>query len=550
VLLMFLYRLGGPELFEPDEGRNAEKARAILLLSDWITPHENFHAVLDKPIFFYWLIALSYKLFGVSEWAARLPSALAAFGSLLVVYFFVRRWWGEWEARWSVLILATSAGFFAFSRIVIFDMTLTAFITLALWAFYQAAHESEPTAGWGTCALLYIALGAATLTKGLVGLVVPGMIIFFHLLLTNSWRVLGKIHLPAGAVLFLLVVTPWYVLAETHNPGYLRYYLWEEHFGRFVTTKFNRSNPWYYYLYVAPLGLLPWTFLLPATIKNFWRRRPDDKTLWLILWAALPILFFSLSKAKLPQYILPSFPALAILIGVSLPRALSEAQDRCRFGFSAGWAILSSLFIYSIAGVIRPEVLPEIVRGRFDSIVILFTASAAISLALAYLHGNRTLWAKLSPRYVFLTQCAGLLCFVVTLAEMMVLIAPARSAKEIAEKALPFLSPTTQMVSYDTYAEGLGFYLKTEKPVWVVTHSKKKSTFLGNFYAITGRPEPISPLGEGLLTFEEFRDIWHSSATPLVILVKEKNLRGLERLVGATLKKVAASDEYLIVMRP
>jgi hypothetical protein len=142
------------------------------------------------------------------------------------------------------------------------------------------------------------------------------------------------------------------------------------------------------------------------------------------------------------------------------------------------------------------------------------------------------------------------LIFVITLAEMMVLVAPARSAKEIALKARPFLSPTTQMVLYDTYTEGLQFYLEAEKPLWVVTHSNKKSTFLGHFYAITGQPEPISPLGKGLLTFEEFRDIWQSSGTPMVILVKEKNLHKLERLVGAVPKRVAAYDEYLIVTRP
>jgi len=551
VLLMLFYRLGGPALFEPDEGRNAEKAREILLLNDWITPHGNFHAVLDKPIFFYWLIALSYKLFGVTEWAARLPSALAAFSCALLVYFFVRRRWGEWEARWSVLTLVTSVEFFIFSRIVIFDMTLTAFITLALWAFYQAADESEPTAGWATCATLYLALGAATLTKGLVGLVVPGMIFFFYVLLTNRWRVLGRIRLLPGAVLFLLVVAPWYILAETYNPGYLRYYIWEEHFGRVATTEYDRFNPWYFYLYVVPIGLLPWTFLLPATVQNYWQRKLDDRTLFLTLWAFLPILFFSLSKAKLPHYILPSFPALAILIGVALPRAMRESRDRLwRFGFTAGWVVLSSLFIYSVAGVIRPEIFAKIVRGLFDSIAILFWASAAVCLALVYLTSKRALWTKLNPRYFLFSQVVGLLMFVITVAEMMVLVAPARSAKEVAAKALPFLSPTTQMVSYDTYDEGLPFYLKTEKPVWVVTHSNKKSTFLGNFYAITGQPEPNSPLGKGLLTFEEFRDIWQSSGTPMVILVKEKNLHKLERLVGAVPKRVAAYDEYLIVTRP
>lgn len=550
VLLILFYRLGGPALFEPDEGRNAEKAREILVLNDWITPHENFHAVLDKPIFFYWLIALSYKLFGVSEWAARLPSALAAFGCIVMVYFFVRRWWGEWEARWSVLALVTSTGFFVFSRLVIFDMTLSAFIMLALCAFYHAARESESTAGWGTCAVLYGALGAATLTKGLVGLVVPGMIIFFYLVLTKSWTSLGKVRLFPGVVLFLLIVMPWYILAETHNPGYLRYYFLEEHFGRFSTTKFDRFSPWYFYLYVVPLGLLPWTFLLPATVKYYWRRRLDDQTLWLILWALLPILFFSLSKSKLPHYVLPSFPPLAILIGVAVSRILSDSPKRLRYGFGASWVVLSSLFIYLAAGVIAPEIFPKIIRGRYDSIAILFWSSAFISLALVYLACKRNLWTAVNPRYVYFSQGFGLLIFMVTLSEMMVLIAPARSAKDIAGRALPYISPTTQLVSYDTYAEGLPFYLKTDKPLWVVTHSNKKSTFLGNFYALTKQPEPITRWGKSLLTFDEFADRWKSSDTPFVILVKEKNLRGLERLVGVVPKRLAAYDEYLIVARP
>lgn len=550
VLLILFYRLGGPVLFEPDEGRNAEKAREILVLNDWITPHENFHAVLDKPIFFYWLIALSYKLFGVSEWAARLPSALAAFGCIVMVYVFVRRWWGEWEARWSVLALVTSAGYFVFSRLVIFDMTLTAFITLALCAFYHAVHEPDSTAGWGTCAVLYGALGAATLTKGLVGLVVPGLIVFFYLLLTNSWRSLGKIRLFPGVVLFLLIVMPWYILAERHNPGYLRYYFLEEHFGRYSTDKFDRSSPWYFYLYVVPLGLLPWTLLLPAAVKYHWRRRLDDRTLWLILWAIVPILFFSMSNSKLPHYILPSFPPLAILLGTAVSRLLSDSQERLRYGFGASWVVISSSFIYSAAGVIAPEIFPRIIRGRYDSIAILFLSSAFVSMALVYFACKRDLWTAANRRYVYFSQGFGLLIFLLTLSEMMILIAPARSAQEIAVKALPYITPKTQIVSYDTYAEALPFYLKTDKPLWVVTHSNKKRTFLGNFYELTKQPEPITRWGKSLLTFDEFADRWKSSNMPFVILVKEKNLRSLERLVGGVPKRLAAHGEYLIVARP
>ena len=217
-------------------------------------------------------------------------------------------------------------------------MTLTAFIMLALCAFYHAAQESELPASWATCAILYGALGAATLTKGLVGVIVPGM---DHCLLRPAYQQLenlGKDTLAFRRGAFLLIVVPWYILAETQNPGYLRYYIWDEHFGRFATTKFDRFSPWYFYLYIVPLGLLPWTFLLPATVSFYWRRRLDDRTLWLILWALLPIMFFSMSKSKLAHYILPSFPPLAILLGVAVSRILSDSRERLRYGLArAGW---------------------------------------------------------------------------------------------------------------------------------------------------------------------------------------------------------------------
>jgi hypothetical protein len=212
--------------------------------------------------------------------------------------------------------------------------------------------------------------------------------------------------------------------------------------------------------------------------------------------------------------------------------------------------VLSSLFIYLAAGVIGPEIFPKIIRGRYDSIALLFWTSAAISLALVYLTSKRTLRAKIDPRYVLVTQGLGLLIFMVTLSEMMVLIAPARSSQEIAVKALPYITPTTQLVSYDTYAEGLPFYLKTDKPLWVVTHSNKKRTFLGNFYEFSNQPDPITRWGKTLLTFDEFAEHWNSSDTPFVILVKEKNLHRLERLVGVVAKRLATYDEYLIVARP
>jgi 4-amino-4-deoxy-L-arabinose transferase-like glycosyltransferase len=234
-------------LFEPDEGRNAEKAREILLLNDWVTPHEDFFPVLDKPMFFYWLIAISYKTFGVNEWAARLVSVLAALGCFALVYRFARLRWGSWEALWSGLILISGVEFFILSRVVIFDMSLTFCITLALYSFYEAAHAEQKVRRSLYCVLMYGGFAAGTLIKGLVGLLIPGLIIFFYLSIANRWSIVRSIYLIPGALLFLALVAPWYLLAEARNAGFLRYYLGDEHFGRFATASFDREQPWYFF---------------------------------------------------------------------------------------------------------------------------------------------------------------------------------------------------------------------------------------------------------------------------------------------------------------
>ena len=363
VVVALFCQLGAAALFEPDEGRNADKAREILVLNDWVTPHENFHPVLDKPIFFYWLIAIAYKCFGVSEWAARLPSALAALGSIALVYRFAQVYRGRWTALWSALILLTSVEFFVFSRIVIFDMTLTFFLTLALCAFYEAIHADETKRRRLWCLAMYVALGAATLIKGLIGIVIPGIVIFFYLLLSKQWAVVKRINLISGALLFFAIVLPWYIEAERRNPGYLHYYLWREHFGRFITNEFDRGEPWYYFIGVGFVGFLPWTLLLPLAAKVVWKsawtEQFDDKTLYLSLWIGLPFLFFSVSKSKLPHYILPIFPALAMLTATALVRLYQDTPAKLQFVLARTWWMLFLLSFFFLAGWFFPAILPR-----------------------------------------------------------------------------------------------------------------------------------------------------------------------------------------------
>src|SRR5213594_2288053 len=162
-LVVLFSNIGGGALFEPDEGRNAEKAREILLLDGWVTPYQNFLPTLDKPIPYYWLVAFSFKLFGLSEWSARLPSILAALGCVFLIYRFARRYWGLWEALWSCLVWVTSLEVFIFARLVIFDMSLTFFISWALFSFYEAVRTDISQSRWLHAFLIYAAMGVGTL---------------------------------------------------------------------------------------------------------------------------------------------------------------------------------------------------------------------------------------------------------------------------------------------------------------------------------------------------------------------------------------------------
>jgi 4-amino-4-deoxy-L-arabinose transferase-like glycosyltransferase len=551
LIAALFFRLGDAALFEPDEGRNAEKAREVLLLGDWVTPHENFQAVLDKPIFLYWLIAASFKFFGLSEWAARLPPALAAFACLVLVYRFVLARWGRWEAYWSVLILLTSAEFFILARTVIFDMPLTFFLTLALWAFYEAAHSERANQRRVWCLALYSALGIATLIKGLIGVILPGMVIFFYLLLSNRWAVLRRIYLIPGALLFFAIVSPWYLAADARNDGYLHYYLWDEHFGRFTRDDFDRGEPWFYFILVALVGAFPWTLLLPLVIKEAWKTRLDDKTLYLILWIALPLLFFSASKSKLPHYILPIFPALAILMATTLVRCYRASAARLRLALSFTWWLQSATGLYLAVGTFLPMVLARQIRDAVESKAPVVWIFAAMSIVvLVYLLARKPVAGPPNQRGLFLVQGLGLGIFLFFFVEIATAVSPARSARDIAAKALQNVTPATQVIFYNTYLSGMAFYLRTERPIWFVTKSNKKRTFLGNYHALNHRADPVTLGGQAILDFDEFRNRWRNVSQPLLVIVKEKNLSRLQKNVGETLRRLAAVDEYLLVGRP
>jgi 4-amino-4-deoxy-L-arabinose transferase-like glycosyltransferase len=546
-VLLLLANLGGAALFEPDESRNAEKAREILLLRNWITPHENFLPVLDKPIFFYWLIALAYQLFGVSEWSARLPSALAALGCLVVVYRFARMGRGVWAARWSMLILLTSTEFFLLARVVISDMTLTFFITVALVSFYSAVRSENQRTRLLSCLLMYTALGLGTLVKGLPGLVVPGMVAFFYVLLTRKWRLLRELHLIEGAVLYLLLVTPWYAWAGAENPGYLGYFLRQEHFSRYWTEEFKHSESWYYFFAVLTVGFLPWTPLIPLTVKRLWERM-DDRDLFLALWATLPFIFFSASSSKLPHYLLPVFPPLAILTAQTVVTMFS-LKDVKSGGLFTVWGICVILLLYLALGTIVPDVITWRIRGAVEQSRFAINVGAVLVLSVcgffAWSYRNR---GGADQRRTFISTGLTLSTVFLVVLQLQDLFSLTRSTKTLAESIAPYVNET-RLVLFNTYPAGLMFYLRLNGPMSVVAASGRKTPVMDSQYLQQEQATGVSRFGKVLFTAEEFSGVWSKADPSMRVLLKEGHLSRFQREVGAATKPLIKAGGYLLVAR-
>ena len=370
--LLYFFRLGSYPFSDPDEGRNAEIAREMLASGDWVTPRLNGVNYFEKPPLVYWATALSEKIFGLNEWAVRAVPALFALWGVLLTYAAGRRLFGRDAGLGAAVVLGTSLLWFAIGHIPILDMAVSVLMARALFAFIIGVGE-QAGSGRRLCFYkLYASMALATLAKGLIGFLVTGAVMFLWLLIFNQWKRLRPLYLPSGALLFLLIAAPWHVLAARHNETWVHRYFIEEHFERFLTPAASRPGPWYYFIGIVLAGLIPWTgFLWPAVrdavkggpfdgLRASWAKRQENSVAWfLVTWVAFVFFFFSISKSKLPPYILPIFPALAVFVGAWLARVAREPDGPGRMRVGLGvFSFLNGLLAVALCVVVaRPDLV-------------------------------------------------------------------------------------------------------------------------------------------------------------------------------------------------
>ena len=350
---VFLPGLHTPGLYDPNEGLYAEIAWEMYDRGDWLSPRFNGVPYFEKPPLLYWLIAAAYTLFGVSETSARLPVALAGVAGVLCTFGIGRILFTPRGGLLAALALTTSFGYFIFARVILTDLLFTACVTAALWCFLRGYLDPARRHSY---LLVYVFSGLAVLAKGLLGLVIPGLIIGGLLVVTRDWLVLKEFRLPLGAVLFLAITAPWHLAMGWAHEGFLWFYFINEHVLRFLNQRHPIDYaplPLWLFLPMALVWSFPWSLFLPFAWRQLTPPERDTRqgrAAWIIpCWIVAVLGFFALTPARLEYYSLPGLPAFALWVGRFWDEALADPKRHARLRWALACLLALSVGLLPLA---------------------------------------------------------------------------------------------------------------------------------------------------------------------------------------------------------
>ena len=356
--------LGWRHLLPSDEGRYAEMAREMLASGDWITPRYNDYKYFEKPPLQTWANALTFAWFGLGEWQARLYTALTGFAGILVVGFTGARVFNAAAGFFAALVLACAPYWNLMGHFNTLDTGLSFWMELSLCALLLAQRPGLPSRGVrGWMWVCWAAMALAVLSKGLVGVILPGAVLVLYTLVARDWALWKRLYLVSGLIVFFAVVSPWFVLVQERNPEFFNFFFIVQQFRRYLTPEQNRPGALYYFVPVLVVGFLPWLSVSVQSLRHALRmpRQPNGfaPVTLMLVWSAFIFLFFSASHSKLVSYVLPIAPPIALLIGAWLP-LMTRAQWRRHLSGYAVFLIVAAfgaLFIGRLGDARTPNVL-------------------------------------------------------------------------------------------------------------------------------------------------------------------------------------------------
>ena len=468
-ILTLGWNLGGFRLLDPDEGRNAEVAREMALSNDYVVPHLDGLPYLDKPIAYFASAALVMEVLGPSEFAARLPSYLAGVCTIVLLVWFARRRFGDSAGWLAGLAFATMPLTLGYSRVAMFDSMLTLCTTAAIVAWF----ENRPILAW-------VALAAGALCKGPIALAIPlATIIPFAVLRREPAR--RFVSLPA-VLAFALVGLPWFFAVTRRFPEFPGYAFVTETFQRFTTPAFHRTQPFWFYVPVLFLGACPWIIPAGSTLgswRAWWRDRGEPgsrEAVLLACWVAGPFVLLTLNHSKLPQYVLPLCPAIAL----AAARVLAANAGAARRGYAATAIVLALVFLtFPFWGLTALGVTPD-ERAAIPFVAVALGVALAGSAAVVSFAGERGNLALTAAGYAAIVMSLPF-----TSGRLLRAVGEDRSAARLARAVQPMLdtpaSDSIAVLGVAAYPPSLPFYLRRPVPLATASATELTSTYIAQF---------------------------------------------------------------------
>lgn len=530
LILVWFANLEYRTLIKPDEGRYAEIPREMVVSGDWVTPRLNELKYFEKPPLQYWATATAYTLFGEHQWTSRLWTVLTGFAGILLVWFAGMRLFGREAAAYAALILSSSLLYVLMAHINTLDMGVTFFITLGILGLLLAQSQADVRLRRNWMLVAWAGIALAVLSKGLMGIVLPGAALFIYCVVQRDFSVLKRMHWLPGLALFFAIVTPWFYLVMKANPEFFERFFIYEHYTRFTTKDLGRYQPWHYFIPILLAGALPWTVTLFDSLRRGLGRVAVGQfhtERFLLIWAVFIYVFFSISGSKLPSYLLPMFPVLALLMA----QRIVAMQPRTLF-----WQVLPALLM-PVALVVIGTLMGQLADTPNQAELYphyrswLFVAAAVALFGLTV--GLRWLWRGNKLAGVLAVSLAGLLTAQIGLSGYES-IARERSAKHIARAIKGEVTPEVPFYSVLTYEQTLAFYLK--HTFTLVQYQDEMA------YGIQQEPQRYIP------TLAEFASVWNRQPRALAIMPSYAYPQVQQ--LGVPMQIIFQDTQHIVVKKP
>ena len=500
-LLIWCANLDYRKLALSDEGRYSEIPRYMAQSGDWVTPRLNGIKYFEKPALQYWTTAAAYKVFGEHEWTARIWPAVTGFAGLLLIFFAGARLYGVAAGFYAALVLGSSLLYAGMAHILTLDMGLAFFMALAMVGVLLGLDpRGSPRSQKRWMQVAAAACALAVLSKGLVGIVLPGAVVVLYMLVKRDFGLLRRLHLFSGGLIFCAVSAPWFVAVSLANPEFPHFFFIHEHFQRYTSTVHQRYQPWYYFIPILLLGILPWIVTLFDSLFAAAKRervREFDATLFLLIWAGFIFVFFSVSGSKLPSYILPIFPALALLMGARLAeiRGRTLALQLLPIALLAAAGLYATQFTERLASAAIPA---ELYRAQMPWLYM-----AAATLLAGMLAAITLGWRGKTHAAIVISAFTGLATTQLAVTSEDAL-SPAHSTYHLVKKLPPDLTPATPFYSIGSYEQTLPFYLK--RTLTLVEYQDEMA------FGLEHEPQHWIP------TIKAFEPIWNAQPYALAVM--------------------------------